>query len=96
MLLLLLTLPCRHKHEMESGRTSSVGMEILGFNSKSVPITHPSNGGRKLTWEDICSQASKVVSFVDLAGHEKYLKTTVFGMTGCAPDFVMLMVSTYL
>ncbi|CAO3683405.1 unnamed protein product [Umbelopsis ramanniana] len=82
----------RHKHEMESGRTSSVGMEILGFNSKSVPITHPSNGGRKLTWEDICSQASKVVSFVDLAGHEKYLKTTVFGMTGCAPDFVMLMV----
>ncbi|KAI9287734.1 P-loop containing nucleoside triphosphate hydrolase protein [Umbelopsis sp. AD052] len=82
----------RHKHEVESGRTSSVGMEILGFNSKSMPITHPSNGGRKLTWEDICSQASKVVSFVDLAGHEKYLKTTVFGMTGCAPDFVMLMV----
>ncbi|KAG2171784.1 hypothetical protein INT43_008164 [Umbelopsis isabellina] len=82
----------RHKHEMESGRTSSVGMEILGFDSKSNPITHSLHGGRKLTWEDICLQASKVVSFVDLAGHEKYLKTTVFGMTGCAPDFVMLMV----
>ncbi|CAM0137059.1 unnamed protein product [Umbelopsis sp. WA50703] len=82
----------RHKHEVESGRTSSVGMEILGFDSKSNPITHSLHGGRKLTWEDICLQASKVVSFVDLAGHEKYLKTTVFGMTGCAPDFVMLMV----
>lgn len=32
------------------------------------------------------------MSFVDLAGHEKYLKTTVFGMTGSAPEFAMLMV----
>jgi len=35
----------------------------------------------------------KVITFIDLAGHEKYLKTTVFGMTGHAPDFSMLMVS---
>jgi GTPase len=34
-----------------------------------------------------------VLSFVDLAGHEKYLKTTVFGMTGSAPEFAMLMVT---
>ena len=35
----------------------------------------------------------QVITFIDLAGHEKYLKTTVFGMTGHAPDFAMLMVS---
>lgn len=35
----------------------------------------------------------QVVTFIDLAGHERYLKTTVFGMTGHAPDFAMLMVS---
>jgi GTPase len=29
-----------------------------------------------------------------LAGHEKYLKTTVFGMTGHSPDFVMLMIGS--
>lgn len=34
----------------------------------------------------------KVITFIDLAGHEKYLKTTVFGMTGHLPDFCMLMV----
>ena len=34
-----------------------------------------------------------MVTFIDLAGHEKYLKTTVFGMTGHAPDFSMLMAS---
>jgi GTPase len=32
------------------------------------------------------------VTFIDLAGHEKYLKTTVFGLTGHAPDYVMLII----
>ncbi|KAA1118188.1 hypothetical protein PGT21_033147 [Puccinia graminis f. sp. tritici] len=30
----------------------------------------------------ICKKAAKVVSFIDLAGHERYLKTTIFGLTG--------------
>lgn len=35
-----------------------------------------------------------MVTFIDLAGHEKYLKTTIFGMTGHAPDFCMLMIGS--
>jgi len=46
----------------------------------------------KLGWEEICKRAAKVVSFIDLAGHERYLKTTLYGLSGCAPDYVMLMV----
>ena len=42
----------RHKHEIESGRTSSVGMEILGFDSESH-IVGTSVPGRKLTWEEV-------------------------------------------
>ncbi|ORX62670.1 P-loop containing nucleoside triphosphate hydrolase protein [Hesseltinella vesiculosa] len=80
----------RHPHEIESGRTSSVGGEILGFDAASQAVVAPS--GRKLTSEEVCAKASKLISFVDLAGHEKYLKTTVFGMTGNFPDFVMLIV----
>ncbi|GAA5797605.1 hypothetical protein HPULCUR_002995 [Helicostylum pulchrum] len=82
----------RHKHEIESGRTSSVGGEILGFDSKSRPILSTSKKSSASGWEDIAERAAKVLSFVDLAGHEKYLKTTVFGMTGTAPEFAMLMV----
>lgn len=83
----------RHKHEIDSGRTSSVGSEIMGFISNNAQIVTPEFlGKQKLGWEDICSVASKVLTFYDLAGHEKYLKTTVFGMTGCAPDYVMLMI----
>ncbi|ELU07355.1 hypothetical protein CAPTEDRAFT_141891, partial [Capitella teleta] len=80
----------RHKHEMESGRTSSVGNDILGFDSLGQVVNKPEHG--HLDWVKICEQSSKVITFIDLAGHEKYLKTTVFGMTGHAPDFSMLMV----
>ena len=49
----------------------------------------------RFSWRNIFDtcRSSKVITFIDLAGHEKYLKTTVFGMTGHAPDFGMLMVS---
>ncbi|KAI9619070.1 hypothetical protein KEM48_006427 [Puccinia striiformis f. sp. tritici PST-130] len=62
----------RHKHELDSGRTSSVGMEIMGFDAK----------GREVRPD----------GFYDLAGHERYLKTTIFGLTGCSPDFVLLII----
>ncbi|XP_071105876.1 GTP-binding protein 1-like [Haliotis cracherodii] len=82
----------RHKHEMESGRTSSVGNDILGFDTTGNVVNKPDHG--HLDWIKICEEAAKVITFIDLAGHEKYLKTTVFGMTGHAPDFAMLMVGS--
>lgn len=82
----------RHKHEIESGRTSSVGNDILGFDSKGRIVNHLDVHGSHLDWVKICEESSKVITFIDLAGHEKYLKTTIFGMTGHAPDFVMLIV----
>lgn len=81
----------RHKHEIESGRTSSVGNDILGFDSVGNVVNKPDHG--TLDWVKICEKSAKVITFIDLAGHERYLKTTVFGMTGHAPDFGMLMVN---
>lgn len=83
----------RHKHEIESGRTSSVGNDILGFDSRGQ-IVNESNvrAGSHLNWGNICRKSTKVITFIDLAGHERYLKTTIFGMTGNNPDFVMLIV----
>lgn len=82
----------RHKHEMESGRTSSVGNDILGFDSCGNVVNKPDTHGGQLDWVKICEASSKVITFIDLAGHERYLKTTIFGMTGHIPDFTMLMV----
>ncbi|KAL2889716.1 GTP-binding protein 1 [Ceratocystis lukuohia] len=81
----------RHKHEVESGRTSSVGMEILGFDLEGHVVG--SDSGRKLSWEEIGTRSAKVISFSDLAGHERYLKTTVFGLLSSKPDYCLLMVA---
>ena len=85
----------RHKHEIETGRTSSVGTEVMGFHANGTPVVELHDADvvqRKVSWEDICEKSAKVISFIDLAGHERYLKTTVFGMTSALPDYVMLMV----
>ena len=42
--------------------------------------------------EEICEGSSKLITFIDLAGHQKYLKTTVFGLTAHCPDLAMLVV----
>ena len=82
----------RHKHEQESGRTSSVGMEIMGFDTRGEVVA--SNvPGRKLSWEEIGKRAAKVISFTDLAGHERYLRTTVFGLLSSEPNYCLLMVA---
>ncbi|KAI9837282.1 MAG: hypothetical protein M1819_000356 [Sarea resinae] len=82
----------RHKHEIESGRTSSVSMEIMGFDTHGEVVA--SNvPGRKLSWEEIGKRSAKVISFTDLAGHERYLRTTVFGLLSSEPNYCLLMVA---
>lgn len=50
----------RHKHEMESGRTSSVGNDILGFDASGNVVNKPEHG--HLDWIKICEDAAKVGS----------------------------------
>eukprot|EP00736_Rhodelphis_marinus_P002398 Rmarinus@m.12992 len=79
-----------HKHEMDTGRTSSVSHQIMGFDGQGNIVNHA--GVRRLAWKEIVEKSSKVMTFLDLAGHEKYLKTTVGGLMGSLPDFCLLAV----
>ena len=92
----------RHRHESETGRTSSVSQELLGYKidgkhlcDEREPIdeAYHLHKHQKMAWEmRIGRESWKCVSLIDLAGHEKYLKTTMFGLTGYCPDLAMLMV----
>lgn len=79
----------RHIHEIQTGHTSSISKEIIGFNDSA----EVQNFGNCRTTEEIFENSSKIISFIDLAGHSKYMKTTVFGLTGYAPDFTMLVIN---
>jgi GTPase len=80
----------KHKHELETGRTSSIAHEILGFDYEGKIVNY--QGINKLSWVEIVQKSAKIISFTDLAGHEKYLKTTILGLTSSFPDICMIMV----
>eukprot|EP01127_Copromyxa_protea_P021111 TRINITY_DN7170_c0_g1_i1.p1 TRINITY_DN7170_c0_g1~~TRINITY_DN7170_c0_g1_i1.p1 ORF type:complete len:563 (-),score=100.65 TRINITY_DN7170_c0_g1_i1:69-1757(-) len=80
-----------HPHELISGQTSSITQEIMGFDREGNCINYSSI--QDMSWGDIIEQSYRVISFFDLAGHERYLKTTLYGMSGQMPDYSFLVVS---
>jgi GTPase len=76
-------------HEVASGRTSSIAHHILGFDDKGK-ITNYST--HKKGWSDIVRDSRKIISFYDLCGHEKYLKTTILGLSSSFPDMCFIMI----
>ena len=86
-----------HPHERETGRTSHITYNPLVYykkNDNSVSLYAPKDDKilkdikirTKTTWD------TKVTSFLDLAGHAKYLKTTMFGVTGMFPDYGIVVI----
>ena len=46
----------RHLHEIQTGRTSSISHEILGFDSEGTPVDYSTCS----TAEEICENATKL------------------------------------
>lgn len=88
----LRNLVARYLHEVISGRTSSVSARLLGYDERGEPISHKLRD--PLDEMDVTMRSSKVVKLIDLAGHEKYLRTTLKGLLGYSADYVMLVVGT--
>ncbi len=80
-----------YPHEIETGRTSSVGHQIVGYDNSGTNVSY--HNDRMLSWPEIVKNSSKIISFYDLAGHEKYLKTTIFGLSASCPDLCIIMVA---
>ena len=75
-----------YDHEKESGRTSSVCYEIMGFDSEGRQVNPERlDLNRNRYWDEVVKRSSKIVTFIDLCGHLKYLRTTITGMCGLAP-----------
>lgn len=79
-----------YSHEVKSGRTSSVAQHILGFNSNGEIVNYKERNYN--SWPEIVKNSNKIVSFFDLAGHEKYLRTTISGLTSTQPDICFITV----
>ncbi|KXZ51478.1 hypothetical protein GPECTOR_12g441 [Gonium pectorale] len=80
----------KHHHEEATGRTSSIGQHTLCLDSKGNILNDTLF--RTQTCSDYIARASKVMTLVDLAGHERYFRTTAYGLTGHLPDYACLIV----
>lgn len=62
------SLVMRYKHEIDTGRTSSIAQH-------HIQLPH------------------KIIELTDLAGHEKYLRTTLNGISGLMLDYVAIIIN---
>ncbi len=81
-----------YKHEINSGRTTSVAQEILGFDSKGEIVNEKLRKIKAPSWTEIVKASSKICTFYDMAGHEKYFNTTIRGISGVYADYCLIMV----
>ncbi|CEI96429.1 hypothetical protein RMCBS344292_10590 [Rhizopus microsporus] len=81
----------RHRHELESGRSSSISHEIIGYDAEGKLINYATTNIN--TWEQICESSHKIVTFLDTCGYPKYFRTTMSGLMGYAPDYACLVIA---
>lgn len=81
----------KHKHEIETGRTSSISHSMLAYDEDSNVLNYANIA--ETSPGDVARAAVTVVRFSDLGGHEKYSKTSLYGMTCTRPDYTLLCIS---
>ena len=88
----------RHRHEVESGHTSSLSSQLLGFDEAGRVIntagSSPSPSSfSSHSWSGITDRASKVITFSDLVGHESGAKVTTSALLADAVDYALIVIS---
>ena len=89
----------KHRHEIESGITSSVAPELIGYRSQdgengdSMSVVNYGFGNIS-SWNDIqdAAQGGRLIFLVDSAGHPKYIRTAIRGLVSWAPHWTICCV----
>ena len=81
-----------YQHETETGRTSSIAEEIIGFKDGKIVSAGRINEKKNVAWKEIATKSDHVITFLDLCGHEKYLKTTMYGVSALMPHYAIILI----
>lgn len=76
-----------NKDEIKTGRTMNISHQIMGLDPKGQPVRNVN-----YTWSDIVNNSKKIIKFIDLAGHQKYSKTTLKGYTMMKANLCCILV----
>ncbi|KAF5400607.1 GTP-binding protein 2 [Paragonimus heterotremus] len=85
----------RHLHEVQSGRTSCLSRELLGFDTSGNVTNYTRSDGqvRRCTVDELVRNSCQLITLLDSAGHSKYQRTTLAGLARAQPVGVLLVVS---
>lgn len=85
----------RHLHEVQSGRTSCMSRELLGFDANRVVTnySHPDGRLTRASIDELVRNSIQLVTLLDFAGYSKYQRTTLAGIARTQPVGVLLVVS---
>mmetsp|Transcript_15398 Transcript_15398/g.18745 ORF Transcript_15398/g.18745 Transcript_15398/m.18745 type:complete len:465 (+) Transcript_15398:175-1569(+) len=86
----------KHNHEIETGRTSTITSHLIGYNEDGHSVGFDQNSATTSQMKsdyEIASEATQLVSLVDLAGHEKYLKSTIHGISSGMIDYALVLIN---
>ena len=86
----------KHRHEIETGRTSTASTHLMGFRHSGEPISGRDavRTNKRKTEDEIARESYRLVTLMDLAGHEKYLKTTIHGVSSGMADYSLILVNS--
>ena len=83
----------RHKHEVASGRTSSMSVQVVGYGPNGIPLNYSLiAGGASPSPKEIAGAAESLVRLVDVSGHERFTKTSLHGIVSSSPDYACVCV----
>ena len=66
----------------------------MGYKAQEQIIPTARNHAQR--WTEVMEKSDHTVTLIDLCGHEKYLKTTLFGLTGAVIYSYTLYIYIYI
>ncbi|ODQ49604.1 P-loop containing nucleoside triphosphate hydrolase protein [Saitoella complicata NRRL Y-17804] len=83
----------RHRHEIETGHTSSIAHEIVGYDADGEAVNYATIPFSFSSKQSIVRASVKVIDFLDCAGHPRFARQTIRGILGYAAHYALCTVA---
>jgi GTPase len=84
----------KHKHEIYSGKTSSIHHEIIGLTDKIINYKNNSLDFYN-SWDKIFNQSDMIVNLFDSPGDPKFSKTTISNLLNINPEIILIFTNKF-
>ena len=81
----------RHKHEIQSGRSSSLTHQVVGYDEKGVVLNY--NRMHGVGPRELAPISNTMLTLLDVGGHKSVAKTTLHAMTCSSPNCCLVCIS---